>query len=238
MNLSEKKNLREKKITFVTGTDTGVGKTLLAALLLIHLRQSGCRALGMKPFCSGSLEDVKLLREAQDRELGWEEINPFYFAKPLAPLAAAAKGRTVPLEKVLEKIRRVENDCERLVIEGSGGLMVPLGEGYMVLDLIAKLDADVILVAPNKLGTINHTLLSVKALRAAGIEGMKIVLMGQAKPDLSARTNEKMLKKLLAKSEIQVFPLPFLGENLNKIGGFKESCKKVKKTLARLLLQT
>lgn len=236
MNPSEKTNLPGKKIIFVTGTDTGVGKTLLSVLLLIHLRQNGCRALGMKPFCSGSLEDVKFLREAQDRELGWEEINPFYFEKPLAPLAAAGKRRTVSMEKVLKKVHGLGDRCQRLVIEGSGGLMVPLGEGYMVVDLIAKLDADVILVARNKLGTINHTLLSVKALREAGIERMKIVLMGEAKPDLSARTNEKMIKKLLTKSEIEVFSLPFLGENLNKIGAFKESCKKVKKTLARLML--
>ena len=81
--------IRCPRIIFITGTDTGVGKTLLTGLLLHHLRQSGCHALAMKPFCSGSRADAEFLHAVQDGELTLDEINPFFFAEPLAPLVAA-----------------------------------------------------------------------------------------------------------------------------------------------------
>src|SRR5215471_13308077 len=74
--------MRESRLIFITGTDTGVGKTVLSAMLLSHLRAGGCHALGLKPFCSGARADVDLLRAVQARELTREEINPFYFPEP------------------------------------------------------------------------------------------------------------------------------------------------------------
>ena len=83
--------MAETKIIFITGTDTGVGKTLLTALLLHHLRQTGVHALAMKPFCSGGRADVRLLQSLQRGELSDAEMNPFYFAEPIAPFVAAKK---------------------------------------------------------------------------------------------------------------------------------------------------
>ena len=77
------------KTIFITGTDTGVGKTVLTGLLLHHLREKGVRALAMKPFCSGSRRDVKLLKALQNSELTDDEINPYYFKEAVAPLVAA-----------------------------------------------------------------------------------------------------------------------------------------------------
>src|ERR1700722_15876817 len=115
------------KIIFVTGTDTGVGKTLLTALLLHHLRARGCRALAMKPFCSGGRADVRLLQSLQPGELSDAEMNPFYFKQPIAPLAASlGKRKKIPLNLVVEKIRAVARKCDVLLVEGSGGLLVPL----------------------------------------------------------------------------------------------------------------
>jgi dethiobiotin synthetase len=201
-----------KQIIFITGTDTGVGKTLLTALLLCHLRQKPGRTLAMKPFCSGGLGDVRLLQSLQPGELSDAEMNPFYFAQPVAPLVAATKKqKNVRLSDVLERIHAIKMKCDRLIIEGSGGLLVPLGENYTVADLIAALDCQVIVVARNQLGTINHTLLTINALRAIGKKprDLSVVLMSGAKPDLSSQTNLKTLTKLLR--SISVYTLPHLG---------------------------
>jgi dethiobiotin synthetase len=188
------------KIIFITGTDTGVGKTLLTALLLRHLRANGCRALAMKPFCSGGRGDVRLLQSLQRGELSDAEANPFYFGAPVAPLVELKKARRdVPLKEVVASIRHVEKKCDVLLVEGSGGLMVPLGKGYLVEDLIVKLKCRVIVVSRNRLGTINHTLMTVARLKARGVRNreIRVALMGGPRHDTSSVTNEGMLKALL-----------------------------------------
>src|SRR5579862_1215230 len=138
-------------IIFITGTDTGVGKTLLTALLLCHLRENGCRALALKPFCSGGRADAQLLHQLQERELTLNEVNPFYFPEPVAPLISARKHhRYISLDQVVRRINSIASPLSSvragstpkcptqnlklktqsyLLIEGSGGLLVPLGEG-------------------------------------------------------------------------------------------------------------
>jgi dethiobiotin synthetase len=204
--------MNTKKIIFVTGTDTGVGKTLLTALLLHHLRQTGVHALAMKPFCSGGLADVRLLQSLQPDELSDREMNPYVFKQPIAPLVATQKNRrNIPLRDVVEWIQRVGKKCERLIIEGSGGLLVPLGKGYTVADLIGKLDCRVIVVARNRLGTINHTLLTVEHLQSIGLKraALTVVLMSSRSPDISSRDNESTLKELIRPAK--VLGIPFLG---------------------------
>ena len=230
------------RIIFITGTDTGVGKTLLTGLLLHHLRQSGCHALAVKPFCSGGTADVEFLNSLQEDELEPAEINPFYFAEPIAPLIAARKHhRRIHLPDVLKQIRGVMRRSECLLIEGSGGLLVPLGEGYTVGDLIRKLDCEVVVAGRNRLGTINHTLLTVEALQHIGIQRLKVVLMTQdgrrvracGRPDLSFRSNRRILSEMLA--PIPVLEIGFLGRNPFALAALKKSAKKVKKTLAQIL---
>lgn len=162
------------KILFVTGTDTGVGKTLLTALLVAHARSQGRVVRAIKPFCSGGRADAELLREVQQGVLTIDEINPFFFPDPLAPWVAACRSkRPAPsLTHVLHHIDRVASRMparSQLLIEGVGGLMVPLGPDYTVRDLIAALGCEVLLVSANRLGTINHTLLSIHALQCERI---------------------------------------------------------------------
>src|SRR5690349_6905609 len=129
-------NLSKRRIIFITGTDTGVGKTLLTALLLVHLRRQGRAALGIKPFCSGTRADVRLLRQAQDLQLTPSQINPFYFPEPLAPLVAARKHRrTIHSDEILAHVAQSARRCQFLLIEGAGGLLVPLAKGFTTLDL-------------------------------------------------------------------------------------------------------
>jgi dethiobiotin synthetase len=218
-------------IIFITGTDTGVGKTVLTSLLLCHLRQRKLNALAMKPFCSGGREDVELLQSFQPGVLSNEEVNPFYFDAPLAPLVAA-KGISaqVTLPCVLERIMAVKKACDTLLIEGAGGLLVPVAENFFIIDLIAALDCEVILVARNQLGTINHTLLSLEALRARGLKKIKVVMMNPEKKDLSAATNPEVLTRFSRPA--QIFSLPYIGKNANKYGVLKGVQKKLEKTLA------
>ena len=222
------------RIIFVTGTGTGVGKTLLTGLLVHHLRQSDCHALAMKPFCSGSHADTELLRAAQDGELSPDEITPFFFAEPVAPLVAARRHhRSVALTEVLQSINRLAGRCECLLIEGIGGLLVPLGEGFTVRDLISSLRCEVILVSCDQLGTINHTLLTVEALKTIENKGLKVVLMSHNNVVSFADSNHAILAELLAPTP--VLPVPFLGRNLVRFGALKKSRKKLQKILARIL---
>ncbi len=210
------------KALFITGTDTGVGKTVLTGLLLSHLRRQGRPAFALKPFCSGGREDAECLHALQKDELALDDVNPFHFREPLAPLVAARnEGRSVTLNQVLGHILRVAEKVSRsdavMLIEGAGGLLSPLGEGVNALDLIERLPAggrshpgprmrlEVVVVARNALGTVNHTLLTLAALQAYfGSGGKKrmpvprcqVVLMKQAPGDGSSRTNASLLREL------------------------------------------
>lgn len=222
------------RVLFVTGTDTGAGKTLLTASLLDYLRGTGIRALAMKPFCSGGTADVEFLSAIQDDELPRELLNPFYFKEPIAPLIAARKQRRrIELVEVVERIHEVESRCDCLLIEGSGGLLVPLGEGYSVLDLIEKLGCTVVVAARNRLGVINHALMTIKHIQSIGIKDITLVLMGCNRSDISAQTNKMALAELLESAG--VYALPFLGVGSSRPGAVKNNRKKTKKILAQIL---
>jgi dethiobiotin synthetase len=222
------------RVVFVTGTDTGVGKTLVTGLLLRHLRSRGVRTLAIKPFCSGGLGDTRLLRDLQDRELTQKEISPFCYRKPLAPLVAGRMRRHKNrLSDVVVVVQQMRSKCDCLLVEGIGGLLVPLGEGFCVRDLIASIDCDVLVVASNRLGTINHTLLTVNALRDAGIQRINIVLSGVEKKDASSQSNASVLTELAAPHP--VMSIPFLGRDAVTGNQIRKNCEKLKKTLARVL---
>jgi len=228
--------MNAKKIIFVTGTDTGVGKTLLTALLLHHFREAGIHALAMKPFCSGGLADVRLLQSFQPGELSDREMNPYLFKQPVAPFVATKKSRkNIPLNDVVDRIKRIEQKCERLIIEGSGGLLVPLGKGYTVAGLIAKLDCRVIVVARNRLGTINHTLLTVECLQVLGFlrSELTVVLMSDRTPDTSSRDNRSTLEELL--KPVTVLSIPFLRSQVTSSSGtIRKSYSQIKKIVTKL----
>jgi dethiobiotin synthetase len=189
------------KITIVTGTDTSVGKTVLTGLLVYCLRRAGMDAIALKPFCSGSRDDARHLRSMQDDALTLDEINPFFFREPLAPLVAARKHRRkISLDRVVDFIRGHQH--EQVIVEGAGGLLTPLGEGFSILDVARALAANLIIVAPNKLGVINQVLL---ALRAAECPA-QVVLMRQKVNDPSTKTNCTILQELAEPAPVYDFP--------------------------------
>jgi dethiobiotin synthetase len=218
-------------VTFVTGTDTGVGKTVFTGHLVHYLRARGIHALAMKPFCSGGREDAEFLSAVQDHEVSLDVMNPFYFSQPLAPLMAAREDRRrISLKKTMEAIHAISVKCEHLVIEGAGGLLVPLGEGFSALDLIKRTRADVVVVAANRLGVINHTLLTMGALPRAMQTRARVVLVDTRESDLSSAGNGRMLKELLP--GMPIIGWPYLGPGASTVTGVKKNFKKIQKTLA------
>jgi dethiobiotin synthetase len=178
---------------FVTGTDTGVGKTFVTAALVLALRKAGVRAGAVKPFATGNREDARALRAAMDDELTFAEINPVFFRRPLSPMVAAQlEGKPVPLRVRLPKRR-----FDLLLVEGIGGWLVPLTERVTVADWVKRQGWPVIIVARAGLGTINHTLLTVEAARRRGVPILAIVLNDVDKAGPAAtRRNAAVLRRL------------------------------------------
>ena len=185
----------------------------------------------MKPFCSGDKADIALLQSLQPGEISDDLMNPFFFRDPVAPLVAARKqNRIISLDEALRAVEKVSIRCDYLLVEGIGGVLVPLGPGYTVLDLIHRLECVVIVAARNKIGVINQSLLTVRALNEAGLRQVSLVLMGTERDDPSSTSNHLVLRELLA--PIEVVPIPFLDLHVPGLGSASErSCQKVKNRL-------
>jgi len=160
---------------FVTGTDTGVGKTVVAVMLLRALR-GGCRAVGMKPVAAGIDDgealnaDVRALIDAGNVDAPLAEVNPYSFAPPIAPeLAARAAGKTIDLETIAAAYARLAERADRVIVEGAGGALVPLTRRTDMLDIPRRLGIPVLLVVGMRLGCLNHALLSALAINARGL---------------------------------------------------------------------
>jgi dethiobiotin synthetase len=195
------------RIIVVTGTDTGVGKTFLTALLAAHLCARGVKVAALKPICSGGREDARVLREAQQGELRLDEINPWHFRAPLAPiLAARREKKTVSLREVIAHAHAFWARFEVVLIEGAGGLLTPLGERFNTANFIRGLGADALVVAPNRLGTVNQVLLTVRALPLVAAQRARIVLMSPKRADAATRTNPALLSELLGEGRVHVLP--------------------------------
>lgn len=174
---------------FVTGTDTGVGKTVVAAGVIGLARERGLRVRAMKPIETGCSvrsgllhpEDGALLHEASNQDLTLDECVPFRFSLPASPYRSAAmEGKRLKAPDLTEHVLSVAEGADLTVVEGAGGLMVPIEEDFMMIDLVERLGFPVLLVARSSLGTVNHTLLSLEALERRGIRPKGVVLSSVA----------------------------------------------------------
>lgn len=197
-----------KSITvFITGTDTGVGKTVLTSVLSRFLRQHGVIAAALKPICSGGRDDALALHVATEGVLSLDEINPWHFRAPIAPLLAARREhRRIHLADVVTHIRGVQKRFDVLLVEGAGGLLSPLGENFNSRDLIAALGAEPVVVCPNRLGSINQALLTLQALPRNARTKARVVLMSTPRPDVSTKTNSALLAEHFDKRRIFLMP--------------------------------
>lgn len=184
---------------YVTGTDTGAGKSLASAALLHALRARGRRAVGMKPVASGCEptseglrnEDALLLQAASDPVPSYGDVNPWALPAPLAPeLAAAEAGVEIDLAPVQAAFRRLRAQADTVVVEGVGGWAAPLSAALDQRDLVRALELPVVLVVGLRLGCINHALLTARALAQDGVRVLGWV--GSAVDPGMARRDENL----------------------------------------------
>ncbi len=182
---------------FVTGTDTGVGKTRFSCLLVAALREEGIDAAGFKPVCCGDRDDAVLLGAASGG-LTADEVNPVWLKAAVAPLVAGMlENRPVDAAELVGKFRSFACEHRVVVVEGAGGWRVPLAEGYDMADFAADLGLPVIVVVGNRLGALNHTILTVDAIRAKGLPIAGLVINHLADElDTAAITNKGMIEQL------------------------------------------
>ena len=163
---------------FITGTDTGVGKTMVACGLLRAFAANGLAAVGMKPIAAGAKlvngmlrnDDVELLRQAGNVRAGRRIINPYLFAPPIAPhLAAERLGRRIELTRIIRAYRSLTQRADIVIVEGVGGLLVPLHEGADVADLARRIGLPILLVVGMRLGCLSHALLTQSVLEMRGL---------------------------------------------------------------------
>ncbi|HLY38362.1 MAG TPA: dethiobiotin synthase [Candidatus Binatia bacterium] len=186
---------------FITGTDTGVGKTFVGCALAHALRARGRRVAVMKPIETGVgdvPEDAARLRAAADDGAPLDAICPFRFRAPLAPaVAARLEGRTIDVGELVDAIRRRAADADILLVEGAGGLLVPVEGRTTWAEVAARAGLPLLIVAANRLGTVNHCALTTRVAAAAGLAVRGFVLsQPAAETDVSAATNAETIADL------------------------------------------
>jgi dethiobiotin synthetase len=185
---------------FIAGTDTGVGKTWVTTRWLRSLRESGIDAVGMKPVECGGRDDAIAIREAGDGIATLDEINPLPLPEPLAPAAIDGAPR-IDFDKILANFDLLSRLHPPVLVEGAGGWLVPLDRERTMADLAVALGLPVVVVAANRLGVLNHTLLTVRAIVSSGLECRAVFLndLDEAlRPDdLSRESNARVLRDLL-----------------------------------------
>ena len=219
---------------FIAGTDTGVGKTEIARALCTLLRERGYRPLALKPFETGCAldapEDALALREACGSEQALDDLCPYRFLLPLAPLVAAdAEGCTVDLLRIEGLVARA---AAPIVVEAAGGLLVPIARAALSLeevdpadrgparalitnlDLAVRLGLPVVLVGRAGLGTLNHCALSVEALERRGLEVAAVVLNRVLPDDPSVETNARWVSELTGRRVLG--PTPFVQSRVER----------------------
>lgn len=202
---------------FLTGTDTGVGKTHVARMLLAGWRREGLRPMAVKPFCCGDRDDAVHLFNACDRDdITIDQVNPLWLRVPAAPLVAAMiENRSFEVDALVRHCREAAALGDRILVEGAGGWEVPLSRDAMLSDFARELGWPVVVVVRNQLGALNHTILTVRAIAAAGLECAGLVINHPAdERDAASISNRGVLEEVLE--------VPVLGEVMHGEDGLLE----------------
>jgi dethiobiotin synthetase len=197
---------------FVTGTDTGVGKTYVAVELVREARRRGLDAVGWKPLCCGERTDAELLAGASGGAVTLNQVNPVWFRTPAAPYTAAIiEDRPADLDLVRDSLASLCAAHDTVIAEGAGGWEVPIRVDYRFSDLAVEMGWPVLVVAANRLGALNHALLTVRAIQARGLTCLGVCLNHPAAGDpgeVAIATNHGVLETLL---QVPVWELAFGG---------------------------
>ena len=215
---------------FVTGTDTGAGKTYVTALIIRALRAEGVDAVGYKPICCGGREDAYTLQEASGGDVDLDHINPCYLRTAAAPYVAAMfENAELELPPLIEGFKDLAAEHEVVIVEGVGGWRVPILKNYMVADFAKELGLPTVLVVGNRLGALNQTLLSVESMRTTGVEPAGLIFNHlEEELDTAAITNKGIAEELTGvpvlmdvirgQEEVDAWPFEELVEGKAEIG--------------------
>jgi dethiobiotin synthetase len=191
---------------FITGTDTGVGKTFVSVGLLKVLKEMGHNVCPMKPMETGCKinkgalipeDTLKLVKAAQINE-PLDLINPYRFRQPLAPaVAAELEGTIISKKRIISAYSKLSNMFDLTIVEGAGGIMVPVYRKYFIIDLIKDLNLPILVVARPGLGTLNHTLLTLEVAKSRGINVLGVIInySSKIKTDASVQTNPEVIER-------------------------------------------
>lgn len=203
---------------FITGTDTGVGKTVVAGGLAATLKKRGLNVGVMKPVQSGGKkdkngrlysEDAKFIMKTADIKEDIDLVNPICLEPPLAPsVAAKLSGVIIDINKIKATFKKLQEKYEFLIVEGAGGIIVPIYEEYLLKDLILDLKLPTLIIARPTLGTINHTVLTVQYLEEKGIKVAGIILnnLDSKKAGMAEKTNPQVIESLTKRPILGIIP--------------------------------
>ncbi|EDY19348.1 dethiobiotin synthase [Chthoniobacter flavus Ellin428] len=182
---------------FLTGTDTNVGKSYIASLLVRALRSEGHDCVGLKPICCGDRDDATLLHAAAEGAIELNDVNPVWLRTPAAPYTASLiENRAIDLALIRESFQRARAAHESVIVEGAGGWLVPIERDYYIADLAVECGLPVAIVVANRLGALNHALLTVAAVRARGLECAGLILNHPSPDeDIATTTNRGVLEE-------------------------------------------
>lgn len=212
------------KSFLITGTDTGIGKTFIGRCLIRYFTETNIRVVPFKPVETGVINDqpedgLALLREAKIEE-DIDRVVPYRFELPASPLVASRKEeKPIDLTKILETFNLLRSSYDLVIVEGAGGICVPITESITYLELAKILNIPVVVVARSKLGTINHTLLTTRIARAYGIRVIAVILNQYEDLDYVEKTNPIVIEEL---EGIKTFVVEVLKEPkpLKEIGDY------------------
>jgi adenosylmethionine-8-amino-7-oxononanoate transaminase/dethiobiotin synthase len=200
--------MKHSKGIFITATDTAVGKTTVAAVLGVLLRKKGLNVGVMKPVQCGG-DDAAFLKKIVRSTDSLDEINPYFSAKPFSPhVAFRLAKKAIDIRKILDVYQDLQSRHDVVIVEGAGGVNVPLTEDYFVIDLIKDMDLDAVIVSRLGLGTINHTVLTVNQLRARGIE-VKGIIFSSTNTKVKGvpeKTNPSFIEKSTGVAVLGIIP--------------------------------
>lgn len=188
---------------FITGTDTDAGKTYVTCLLIEARRRAGMDAVGFKPFACGDRLDAAALRQASEEAVDLEEVNPVYLKVPASPYAAALlENKTVDMAAARRGFFDLAAKHGQILVEGAGGWEVPLWGEETMADFAVSLGLPVIVVVNNKLGCLNHTILTVRNIEARGLRCAGIILNHVRDERDSASISNKMVLERFLKAPV------------------------------------
>lgn len=225
---------------FICGTDTGVGKTVVTGLLAKYLLEKGLNAVTQKWIQTGSGDKDLIDNDYHYQLIGnamqtttktrvkekildsnitkyKSYIIPYRFAIPASPhLAAKLEGKKISVRKIIECFKTLEKNFDFVIVEGTGGLLVPISEKVLIIDIVKKIDLPVVIVSGNRIGTINHTLLTIEALRKRNLKVLGIIFNSTSRNEnkIILEDNPKIVKKISRCEILGVLPFK---KNVDKL---------------------